>query len=187
MSRPASVPSIVAAHELGFSEQSPEVFVANGPFPKLRDDHLAFLRARAAANASRKCRLLLHRSANDSLHEMLIVHGKGKYIRPHKNAASSKSFHIVEGALACVLFSDTGEVVDRFRMGEPASGDVFRVRLSDGAFHTLIPLSDWAVYVETILGPFRSTPYAPWAPAEDAGAEASEYFERLCRIVGIAL
>jgi len=167
------------------AELNPEVFAPRDPVVKVRAEDVAFLEKQALATRRRKCRLLLHRQQDAALHEMLIVDTKGQYIRPHINHKSSKSFHIVKGALVCVLFTDTGEVSDHCRMTEAGGDGVFMIRLSESCYHTLIPLSDTVAYVETILGPFKSTTYAAWAPEETNRNEAMKYFNGLCLKVGL--
>jgi len=76
-------------------------------------------------------------------------------------------------------------VIDHFKMAEAGADGVFMMRLSNECYHTLIPLTDTVAYIETILGPFKGTKYAPWSP--EAGAPgADEYFKDLCARVGLA-
>lgn len=169
---------------MNLTELNEEIFMASDSVVKVTRTDTAVLLTRAQVNRRSRCRLLMHRSKNDLLHEMLIVHRKGQYIRPHKNVTSSKSFTVIGGSLECIIFSEDGEITDHFRMGDYASQDCFLVRLSDSCFHTLIPLTESVVFIETILGPFQGTTYAPWAPEED-GEDTEAYFQRLCEMTGI--
>ena len=170
---------------MNLTELNEEVFTTSDSVVKLTREDTAVLLAQAGRNRRAKCRLLMHRDTSDPLHEMLIVHRMGKYIRPHKNVNSSKSFTLIEGSLECILFSDEGEISDHFRMGVYNSQDSFSVRLSDSCFHTLIPLSESVVFIETILGPFQGTTYAPWAPSEEDELNGPAYFKILCEMTGI--
>ena len=173
----------MAALELNIFKINDEVFAVSDAVAQLTTEHIDFLKARARENKRRTCRLLLHRSTDDALHEMLIVHPLGRYIRPHKNVRSSKSFHVVEGALACILFDDDGAIGDHWIMGEYSGNGTFLVRLSERRYHTLIPLTDTVVFVETILGPFQGTTYAPWAPEEGDSIEATAYYETISKTI----
>lgn len=158
-----------------------EVFVAHNRTVKVTRQDIAYLKRKAKENKGRKCRLLLHQDINDALHEMLIVHAKGQYIRPHKNVHSSKSYYIIEGSLACILFSNEGQVTDHIVMSEVSNNDVVFMRMSESRYHTLLPITDTVVFIETILGPFRGTTYAPWAPSEGESPKVQAYHENLKR------
>ena len=162
------------------SELTLEVFVASPAVMAVAREDIDVLQRRAKENARRTCRLLMHRSVDEPLHEMVIVHTKGRYIRPHKNTNSSKSYHLIAGRLACVLFSEDGAVTATHILGEYSSGEPFMLRLAERCYHTLIPLTETAVFVETILGPFKGTPYAPWAPEEGDEPAAQAYYAQLC-------
>ena len=82
--------------------------------------------AKALGNTRERVRLCTHQSVEDAVHEMLIVHIKGTYIRPHKHPNKSESFHIIEGNLDVVVFDDAGdllEVIDQWG-NAGGSGDV---------------------------------------------------------------
>jgi cupin fold WbuC family metalloprotein len=162
---------------------STEVFVANSAIIEVTRDDLEVLKSNARQSDKGKCRLLLHQTSNSSLHEMVIVHTAGKYIRPHKNVSSSKSFRILEGAFCLVLFGDDGIVEDMRIIGGDLSSSAVAIRLSDHRFHTLINLTEQVVFIETCLGPFTGSTYADWAPEEGESQEASAYFGELCRLI----
>jgi len=134
------------------------------------------LKQRAMARADKRFRLCLHRSGDDPVHQMIIVHGKGTYVRPHRHENQTKSIHMIEGDMLIVLFDDRGNQADRFHMAERASGKCFVVRLEKGLWHTEVPLSEPAVFLETLQGPFRPlthSSFAPWSPepADQAGID----------------
>lgn len=135
------------------------------------------LKAKAHQNPRRRIRLCAHRSVDDVLHEMLIVHTRDTYVRPHKHLAKSESFHVIEGHVDVVLFTDGGAVRDVIRMAPFASGLPFFYRIDTPVFHTLLIRSDVLVFHETTSGPFRrsDTVFAQWAP-EDSDLEATARF-----------
>ena len=72
-----------------------------------------------------RIRLCAHPDVNDTLHEMLIVHEKGTYVRPHKHLNKTESVHIIEGSVDVVIFDDDGNITDVIQMGDYKSGRNF--------------------------------------------------------------
>jgi cupin fold WbuC family metalloprotein len=161
-----------------------EVYAAIKPIVLVADQQVDFLTKKAACNPSGKCRLLLHGDPESELHQMLIVHSRGKYIQPHINEVSAKSFHMVRGAMTCVFFDVWGTISASHALGEAGDDRPFLLRVSDKRYHSLITETETAVFLETILGPFQGTTYASWAP-EPNTKEAEKYFENICRQVDI--
>lgn len=122
----------------------------------------------SSLNPRKRVRLCAHRSPDDRLHEMLIVHERGAYVRPHKHPGKSESTHIIEGMVDVVMFDDDGQIESVIPMGDYASGRVFYYRVAVPVFHTLIIRSDVLVFHETTNGPFdrADTVFAPWAPQD---------------------
>ena len=70
----------------------------------------------------------------DRLHEMLIVHQRGAYVRPHKHPGKMESTHVVKGLVDVVLFDDDGSVRRTIRMGDYASGNHSIIRRRSRCF-----------------------------------------------------
>ena len=117
----------------------------------------------------RRTRLCVHRSAEDRLHEMLIVHHREAYVRAHRHLGKAESMHIIKGETDLVLFDGAGAVTEVITMGEFGSGRPFYYRMSDAIYHSLIIRSEWLVFHEVTSGPLRreESEFAPWAPADD--------------------
>jgi cupin fold WbuC family metalloprotein len=145
-----------------------EVIVAEGGIVQVRAADVAFLAERARQNTRRRARLCAHPDARDRLHEMLIVLDRETYIRPHRHAGKSESFHIIEGELDVVIFHDDGSVRDVVSMGPFGSGRAFYYRLMENCFHTVLIRTPFALFHETTNGPFNrsDTEFAAWSPAE---------------------
>ncbi len=126
------------------------------------------LKREALKNPRRRIRLCAHRGVDDHLHEMIIVHTKETYVRPHRHIGKSESFHVIDGLVDVVLFDDAGEVTGVIPMGPFASGRSFFYRIADPIYHTLLIRSDVIVFHEATTGPFRreETAFAPWAPED---------------------
>lgn len=159
---------------------SNDVLVALGGVVQVTTADLAPVIDRAHRSPRRRARLCVHPDAGDPLHEMLICLVPGTYVRPHRHASKSESFHIIAGELDVVLFEDDGAIRDVIRMGPYHSGKAFFYRLIEPCFHTVLVHGEHALFHETTNGPFApaDTEFAPWAPAEGDG-EVKQYIERL--------
>ncbi|MBV8479482.1 MAG: WbuC family cupin fold metalloprotein [Actinobacteria bacterium] len=153
-----------------------EVLVASDPLSALGSEDIAELKERARANRRRRVRICAHSDTSDSLHEMMIVHMRGAYVRPHKHVGKSESVHVVEGEADALFFDEDGAVVDAIALGPYGSGRRFFYRLEEPVFHTLLINSEFFVMHEVTNGPFKreETTFASWAPgaADHEGAAA---------------
>ena len=117
-------------------------------------------------------RLCLHKDASDAVHEMIIAHRRGAYLRPHKHPRKTESIHMIRGRLLVVVFDDRGGIIDQFCMGASTTDDIFLCRLEKDLWHMELPLTDPAVVHETLNGPFLGqgdNVFPPWAPALEDG------------------
>jgi cupin fold WbuC family metalloprotein len=164
----------------GVRVSSPEVMVATGGIVRVTAADVAEVVARATRSPRKRARLCAHPSPSDALHEMLICLARETYVRPHRHADKSESFHIIEGELDLVLFDDAGAVIDVIAMGPYQSGKAFFYRLMEPCFHTILVKTPYALFHETTNGPFDAadTEFAEWAPTEGE-PEVTRYIERL--------
>jgi len=164
-----------------FREHNAEVLYAEDPIVRVDRDDIKFLVERAAQNPRKRIRLCAHKDVTDKLHEMLIVHARECYVRPHKHLAKSESFHVISGIVDIALLNETGNLVDVIPMGDYASGREFYYRLADPRYHTLLIRSDYVVFHETTNGPFNraDTIFAPWSPDLEDTAGAKRFLEEL--------
>jgi len=143
------------------------------------------LKQKAGRNPRRRVRICAHKDVSESLHEMLIVHEKSCYVRPHKHVNKIESFHIIEGSADIILFDEDGRVNQSIRMGDYATGRKFFYRLPASRYHTLLIHSEVFVFHEITNGPFRpdDTVWAPWAPPETEEDETSQYMAALVNTI----
>lgn len=127
----------------------------------------------------RDVRLCLHRGPEAPLHEMIVLGRASKYYRAHKHMKKEESFHMLEGKMGVVCFTDEGKVLDSCILDHEED---FIYRVSANTYHTVIPLTEMVVYKESKLGPFipntNDSIYPAWA-TEDHSPDVKEYLRIL--------
>ena len=147
---------------------NPEVLYSEAAIATTKKSDIDFFKQLSSQNPRKRVRLCTHTSPDNHLHEMLIIHERGAYVRPHKHPGKTESTHIIEGLVDVVVFDDAGQIETVIRMGDYASGKTFYYRMAIPVFHCLIIRSDVLVFHETTNGPFdrKDTVFAPWAPED---------------------
>ncbi len=135
--------------------------------------------ARARHSSRLRVNHNFHTSMEDNPHRFLNVMAKGTYVAPHRHLDPPKaeSFVVLEGEVAFFIFDDQGNVTLTQLIGRDPIG----IDLAPGTWHTLTPVSDYAVCYEVKPGPYSAAndkDFAPWAPRE-GDPRASVYLERL--------
>jgi cupin fold WbuC family metalloprotein len=158
-----------------------EVLFASDAIVQLDSSDIAELKKRAKQNPRKRIRICAHNDTRDQVHEMLIVHEKSCYVRPHKHKDKTESFHIIEGKADIILFHEDGTIDQSISMGDISSGLKFFYRLPSDRFHTMLIKSEVLVFHEVTNGPFRSheTSFATWSPEETDLDAVSKYIEML--------
>jgi len=166
-------------------QQSPEVFLAEGPIATIGAEDIEVLRQAVRKTPKRRVRINAHPGSDDELHEMIIAIEPGSYIRPHKHPGKSEAFHIIEGEVDIVVFSEAGEVERIVSLAAKGGRHPFYYRMSTPHFHTLIIRSDLLVVHEITNGPFlpTGTIYAAFAPEEGDTASAAVFQANLVKRV----
>jgi glucose-6-phosphate isomerase len=139
------------------------------------------LKARATRSPSRRFRLCLHRSREDAVQEMIVVHCRDNYSRPHAHHVAS-SMTILEGEVTVVFFDDRGNEIRRVAMGAKDSGKPFALNVGAGVWHMPVCTTAQLVFYETQAGPFereRVNLWAAWSPAEDDPRAIARYLKAL--------
>ncbi|MFH0886895.1 MAG: WbuC family cupin fold metalloprotein [bacterium] len=174
------LPVFLTASDLHLMKKSDEVYYAVDETVRLSQSHIDFLKANLRHSKNGRIRICAHKSPGDVIHEMLIVFDGKSYIRPHKHVGKTESFHILEGSVDVVLFSEEGNMVEVIKLGAPGLGLASFYRLNKPQFHTVLINSDQAVIMETTQGSFNKedSVFAPWSPREDDMA-VNKYIEDL--------
>ena len=121
-----------------------------------------------------------HSGPQDNPHRFLNAMLRGTYVQPHRHLEPPKpeSFLVLAGRLAVFLFDDSGRVESRQVLGE---GGAIGIDIAPGVWHSLAVTGAYAICYEVKPGPYSAAndkQFAPWAPAEGAGA-AARYLESL--------
>lgn len=150
---------------------SPEVLYCSEALPRLDAADVSALCRQAAHGPRGRARICTHGDPSALLHEMFISMDGGGYVRPHRHLGRAESFHVLSGRATIVLFDEQGAPLERFDVGDLASGRSFYYRLDTPTFHSLVVDVGPFVFHEVTTGPFdpASSQQAPWAP-EDAEA-----------------
>ena len=166
-----------------FSE-SLEVLYPDEEIIVLSSDDLKELKRLASINVRSRIRLCAHRSPNDGLHEMFIVHYQNCYVRPHKHLQKVESILVLEGEVDLVIFNEDGSIRQIHELGAVDSGKYFYHRLPAEIFHMLIVRSNLLVFHESTEGPFlrENTVFPDWAPAEQ-GMVSKEFVNTIKALI----
>jgi cupin fold WbuC family metalloprotein len=164
-----------------WEQESPEVYYARASLVSAAAGQVETLIALAETTKRKRARLCAHEGVDSDLHEMLIVHPGGAYVRPHKHPGKVESYHIISGLADLVTFTDEGDVARVLRIGDFSSGRTFYARLNVSPYHTLLIRSAVIVFHETTNGPFRpgDTQFAPWAPTGEDELLAQDFLRDL--------
>jgi cupin fold WbuC family metalloprotein len=146
--------------------QNPEVYYSDAAIVTADDQVIAELKRIAAQNPRLRSRLCTHPDPSSGLHEMLIVHHREAYVRPHRHLGKPESFHVIEGTARVVVFEDDGRIRDVLEMAPYGQGKLCYYRMPDQVFHSILITSEWLVFHETTAGPFdpSRTAFPDWAP-----------------------
>jgi len=145
------------------------------------------LKGSARHNERKRVRICAHREESDRLHEMIIVHTKDTYVRPHRHFGKSESFLIIDGLAKIIIFSDNGNIQNVIEMGDYLSKRIFYYRICEPLYHTLLIESDVIVFHESTNGPFNrgDNDFAPWSPDEKDAMSCSDYLSKLHEQIGV--
>jgi cupin fold WbuC family metalloprotein len=161
------------------------VFHSDQGYIGVGPDWIERLKDVALKSPLRRARLCLHRSDDDLLHEMIIVLTRACVFRPHRHEAKSESYHMIEGRMLFIMFSNDGAPSAASLLTPPGQNGTVCFRMSDSIYHAVLPIDDIVVYQETTNGPFtpHSATIAPWAPTEPD--ELRKFLEKAAASFGV--
>lgn len=135
------------------------------------------LAVKAAASPRRRAHYNIHASAADPVQRFIVVAQRGSYVRPHRHLTKSELAMVLRGRFELVIFADDGTVTARDLLGEGSANMAFELPVA--TWHTLLPLTDGAAFLEIKEGPYdqaSAAEFAPWAPVE--GSDSVIAFQR---------
>jgi len=170
-----------ATRRMSLRAENPEVYYSDDAVVTADDATIAELKQIAAGNPRLRSRLCTHPDPSSGLHEMLIVHHRQAYVRPHKHFGKPESFHLIEGTARVVFLEDHGAIREVLEMAPYGQGKLCYYRMPDGLFHTILITSEWLVFHETTAGPFdpSRTAFPDWAPDGGDAALAQSFMAQL--------
>ena len=152
---------------------------------ELLNKDITFLKKKSRSNPLKKGRLCIHSNIKDDIHQMIIYHSKGTYIRPHKHLNKEESYLLLQGEMDVVLFDNKGNVTKVIKMGNLRSKKIFFFRMKKSIFRTLIMKKD-SIFLEIKQGPFtkKNVIWASWSPDIDNEIDSKIFLKDLKKEIG---
>jgi len=170
-------------NHFNFTRINDEVFVARDPIVQVGSCEIDFIKGQSAINSRKRARICMHKSNEDTLHEMIIAISANSYIQPHKHLNKSESFHIIEGEVDVIIFDDIGNITNIIELGDLTTNKKFLYRLDQAMFHTILLKTEFLIMHEITNGSFLQdqTLLASWAPLENDSIKTKIYMKHLMR------
>lgn len=159
-----------------------EVFFNKEDIFVLDEYKISQLIACAQGNERKTARICMHKSADEQLHQMIIVHFKGNYVRPHRHPAKIESFHLIKGSLLVGVFDEAGNLTDRMVLDDNGDQPTMVARIARNIYHTVIPLTKVVIFHEITNGPFtghNDSEFAEWAPEPDDKEKIRNFLRKI--------
>ena len=131
-------------------------------------------------------RFCFHQSPSVDLHDIVICYDKNTYIPPNKHIGKSESILVLQGSLEFYIFSESGQVVEFYELGDAGTGLPFYIKVPPNTWHGLRAKGDTPCIIkETISGPYEgnSLRWASFAPSENENnnSEGFDWYENLAK------
>ena len=162
-------------------KESEEVFYTKKDLFSVSQEDIDFLIDLAKETERKRVRLCCHSKQEDVVHEMIIVHPKNAYVRPHKHLNKAESMTVLRGEVDYIYFDEKGAVIEIINMAGTTSKKPFYQTIRTEIFHTLVIKSEWLVFLEVTQGPFKreDTVFAKWSPEYLNKDETQRFIESL--------
>lgn len=122
-----------------------------------------------AKNSPRKRAHFAFHEPQELVQRMVNVLTRGTYIPPHKHHDPDKVEHFVciKGKIALVSHAESGDIDEVIILSE--GGPIYAVDITPNTYHMFVCLSETAIMVEIVEGPYDPAThkkFAPFAPKE---------------------
>lgn len=145
---------------------------------------LAKMKQKVRSGPAGTVRLCLHSGPSAAVHDMLIVLGQKRYVRPHAHPEKAETYHIHEGEMAVLTFTAEGKIRSLTHL---TPENIFLFRVEAGVYHAAAALTELVVFHESRPGPFvgeAENEFAAWAPDESDVDAAGKYKDDLLAEIG---
>ena len=166
-----------------FTRENNEVLYLEKNVISFNNRNLKLLSDLSKKNLDQKIRICFHSNINDKIHQMLILHKKNYYIRPHRVVDKTETGLILKGVCDLILFKPNGLLKKVIHLGpiNNKSNKSFFYIIPKNTFHTLL-IHKNLTFLETTSGPFdkKKVFMAQWSPSTDDQKEViSNYITKL--------
>ncbi|MDA3967434.1 WbuC family cupin fold metalloprotein [Helicobacter sp. WB40] len=157
--------------------KSPTFYKEDSNFSYITNEDIEFVKNHCKEK-KQSTRICLHRNGESDLHNMLIAHLRGNYIRPHKNPTKSKAYQIVDGDMRIIGINYNEEKLFDINLANEKI-----LRIEKDIYLLLLPVSEVVVFHEIALGPFIASNslrgggqiYASFSPQENDKGGINEF------------
>ena len=137
-------------------KKNDRVYYSNSTPSIINKNNIILLKEIAKYKGLSVCRICMHTSDSEIIHEMLMIHTKPHYTKPLKQNKKSLSYHVIEGFAELKLYDDSGVVQKNILIGDRESDQSF-IRLDSKIFRSLESKSDYFIFLEVASGPFKDS------------------------------
>ena len=158
-------------------KENDEVFYLPENSTGINAQYWRFLSLQSAQNQRKRCRICTHKSADETLHEMFIMHRKGNYVPPHAHSNSDESLTLLKGEGAMFFYDQHGKLLQIIYLNADNNKGASYVRTPKNVFHSLFIISEEFLFKEVVLGPFQRSNMveANFAPKENQPIEINDF------------
>ena len=148
-----------------FLKESDEVLYPNEDFVCISNEDLLELKKLSDQNIRQRIRFCTHKDPKADIHEMLIVHTRECYVRPHFHIDKPESLHVIEGQADLIIFNQSGKITKVLNLSNNLNNGFVYYRIEANTIHMLIIKSDYFIFHEVTKGPFKkeNTKFPSWA------------------------
>lgn len=144
--------------------------------PYKKNDHLIieFLKDYSKENENSDVRVCIHETENCIHHDMILLQNSKNYYTPHKHKLVGDTLYLIEGKLACFLYSNKGEITYTCTLKR---GEILKIKKN--VYHNFLPITKRVIYYEAKSGPFirEHTVIPNWCPKENDSNENIEKYK----------